>query len=77
MVMQRRSFLRLSALTFTSLLGHAGCKGGGGSGSGDGSSTTTEGAREVIDAPERFPQSVASGDPRPDSLTGSASGAPA
>ncbi|MCA9704411.1 MAG: alkaline phosphatase D family protein [Myxococcales bacterium] len=85
--MQRRSFLKLGALTFTSLLGHAGCKGGGG---GEGSGTTTgtdtgtdtsstgldtgssssggpEG-REVIDAPERFPQSIASGDPRPGSV---------
>ncbi len=55
--MQRRSFLKLSALTFTSLLGHAGCKGGGGSDEGS--------EREVVDAPERFPQSVASGDPKP------------
>lgn len=67
MVMQRRSFLRLSALTFTSLLGHAGCKGGGGKSDGDGGSTTG-GARQVVDAPERFPQSVASGDPRPDAV---------
>jgi alkaline phosphatase D len=60
--MQRRSFLKLSALTFTSLLGHAGCKGGGGPGSEEG------GEREVVDAPERFPQSVASGDPKPASV---------
>jgi alkaline phosphatase D len=65
LVMQRRSFLRLSALTFTSLLGHAGCRGSGGSelelndDGGDG-----DGDREVVDAPERFPQSVASGDPK-------------
>jgi alkaline phosphatase D len=70
LVMQRRSFLRLSALTFTSLLGHAGCKGGGGGGGGTGDSGSSSGgpAREVIDAPERFPQSVASGDPRPDGV---------
>jgi len=68
--MQRRSFLRLSALTFTSLLGHTGCKGGGedGSSGGTGSSTSGEPPREVVDAPERFPQSVASGDPRPDGV---------
>lgn len=80
--MQRRSFLRVSALTFTSLLGQAGCRGdGGGGGEGGSSSTGTgtgtdpgtssgpgtsgdTGGREVVDAPERFPQSIASGDPR-------------
>lgn len=82
--MQRRSFLRLSALTFTSLLGHAGCRGGGGETTGDGTSTGDDGTgtstsggvdstsggagREVVDAPERFPQSVASGDPKPSSV---------
>lgn len=59
--MQRRSFLKLSALTFTSLLGHAGCKDGS-----DGPADETP--REVVDAPERFPQSVASGDPKPGSV---------
>lgn len=77
--MQRRTFLRFSALTFTSLLGHAGCTDAGGdsgtddtggsSTGGSGSSTGGEtGGREVTDAPERFPQSIASGDPRPESV---------
>lgn len=68
--MQRRSFLRLSALTFTSLLGHAGCKGGGGgnSSSADSGSSTGGTPRDVVDAPERFPQSIASGDPRADGV---------
>lgn len=83
--MQRRSFLRLGALTFTSLLGHAGCKGGPdivdggdagddtttGTGTGTGTSaadSTGGSGREVVDAPERFPQSVASGDPKPGSV---------
>lgn len=67
--MQRRSFLRLSALTFTSLLGHAGCKGSSSSeGTGDTGSSSGGSSRQVVDAPERFPQSVASGDPRPDGV---------
>lgn len=61
--MQRRSFLELCALTFTSLLGHAGCKDRP---SGEGGEP--EPPREVVDAPERFPQSVASGDPKPSTV---------
>ncbi len=61
--MQRRSFIKFSAVTFTSLLGHAGCNNGSGGGDGDGG-----GPREVVDAPELFPQSVASGDPKASTL---------
>lgn len=71
--MQRRSFLKLSALTFTSLLGQAGCRGGGGDGTGsDGTGDSTGGTEgapyELVEAPERFPQSLASGDPKESSV---------
>lgn len=61
--MQRRSFLRLSAVTFTSLLGQAGC-----SDSGSGGGSDPDAPREVVDGPEWFPQSVLSGDPRATSV---------
>ncbi|MCH9683761.1 MAG: alkaline phosphatase D family protein [Deltaproteobacteria bacterium] len=54
--MQRRSFIKLSAVTFTSLLGQAGCR--------DSDSGGDPGPREIVDAPQMFPQSVASGDPK-------------
>lgn len=69
--MQRRSFLKLGALTFTSLLGQAGCRGGGGGDGSDGSgSSTGDGGStyELMDDPGKFPQSLASGDPKPGSV---------
>jgi alkaline phosphatase D len=54
MALTRRGFL--SAAIATSLLGHAGCKGG------------DDDERVVEDGFELFPQSIASGDPRPDTV---------
>ncbi|MEM7154355.1 MAG: alkaline phosphatase D family protein [Myxococcota bacterium] len=77
--MKRRSFFALGSLVFTNLLGSSGCRGDGGGGSGgstgsvddtgsEGSGTSGEAAYEVVDGPEFFPQSVASGDPRASSV---------
>jgi alkaline phosphatase D len=75
----RREFLRATLISAAGLL--AGCKKPDGEEAGDGSETGTDGSetesggtetgdelREVVDGFEFFPQSVASGDPRPGSV---------
>ena len=63
-MMKRRHFLQATLATATAAI--SGC--GGDDTNGSGTTTTTSTPRSIVDGAKFFPQSIASGDPRPDGV---------